>query len=181
MTRVEFERQYAAAVTRGKARLRAEPRARSTYYDSASRRVVVELRNGCVLMCPVDLLQGLRGAPDAALADVELMPRGLDLRWKKLDTQFTVAGLLRGVSGTRAWMAELGRAGGRVTSPAKRVAARANGRLGGARARAPRGPPNPKGGGKRPRHCSRCPGKMGDNNSQYLAGSRITWLPVKIQ
>lgn len=95
------------------------------------RRAMVELLNGCVLMCPVDLLQGLRGAPDAALADVELMPRGLDLHWKKLDVQFTIAGLLRGVFGTKAWLAELGRVGGRVASPAKRAAARANGRLGG--------------------------------------------------
>ena len=126
-----FERQYAAAVKRGQARLRAEPRAGSAYYDPATRRVVVELLNGCVLMCPVDLLQGLRGATNEELADLELMPGGLDLHWKKLDAQFTVAGLLRGVFGTKAWMSEMGRAGGKVTSAAKRAAARANGLLGG--------------------------------------------------
>jgi hypothetical protein len=120
-----FERQYAAAVNRGKARLRAEPRAGSAHYDPAARRVVVELLNGCILMCPVDLLQGLRGATNEEFTDLELMPRGFDLHWRKLDAQFTIAGLLRGVFGTKAWMREMGRAGGKATSAAKRAGARA--------------------------------------------------------
>ena len=39
--------------------------------------------------------------------------------------------LVAGAFGTRAWMSELGRAGGSMTSPAKRTAARIDGRLGG--------------------------------------------------
>jgi hypothetical protein len=123
----EFERQYAAAVQRGKERLKTEPRAARAQYDAASRRVVIELLDGCVLMVPVDLMQGLRGATDEELADFELMPRGFDLHWKALDAQFTVAGLLAGRFGTKSWMAKLARKGGRSTLGVKRGAARANG------------------------------------------------------
>jgi hypothetical protein len=127
----EFERQYAEAVKRGKERLKTEPRAKSATYDPKTRRVIIELLNGCVFIVPVDLMQGLRGASDEDLMDFSLMPRGFDLHWHKLDAQFTVFGLLQGIFGTRRWMAELGRTGGRVTSQAKRAAARVNGRLGG--------------------------------------------------
>ena len=47
------------------------------------------------------------------------------------DADFTVAGLVAGVFGTRAWMAELGRKGGSVTSEAKAAAVRENGKKGG--------------------------------------------------
>ncbi len=125
----EFERQYAEAVKRGKERMKTEPRAKSAAYDPKTRRVIIELMNGCVFIVPVDLMQGLRGASDEDLADFSLMPRGFDLHWHKLDAQFTVFGLLQGLFGTKRWMAELGRSGGKVTSEAKRAAARVNGRL----------------------------------------------------
>ncbi len=127
----EFERQYAEAVKRGKERLKTEPRAKSAAYDPQTRRVIIELLNGCVFIVPVDLMQGLRGASDEDLMDFSLMPRGFDLHWHKLDAQFTVFGLLQGLFGTKRWMAELGPIGGRITSKAKRAAARPNGRLGG--------------------------------------------------
>ena len=131
VSNAECERQYKAAVRRGEDRVKTEPRALSVIYEATPRRLVVELSNGAVLMVPVDLLQGLRGAADDDLAAVELMPRGFDLHWPALDAQLTVAGLLRGVFGSKAWMAELGRIGGSVISRAKRAAARANGKLGG--------------------------------------------------
>jgi len=92
---------------------------------------VIELVSGAVLMVPVDLLEGLRSASDRELSKLELMPRGLDVHWRRLDAQFTVAGLMKGILDTRTWMTELGRAGGKVRSKAKSAAARANGRLGG--------------------------------------------------
>jgi hypothetical protein len=60
-----------------------------------------------------------------------MMPRGAALHWENLDQDFSVAGLLAGIFGTKAWMAELGRQGGSITSEAKRAAARANGQKGG--------------------------------------------------
>ena len=112
----EFERQLAEANKRGQERLRTEPRAKRASYDPTTRRVLIELRNGCTLLVPVDLMQGLRGASDEDLADFSLMPRGFDLHWHKLDAQFTVVGLLNGLFGTKKWMAELSRTQTRIGS-----------------------------------------------------------------
>ncbi len=103
----ELEKMYAEAEKRGKERLRTEPRANRAAYDPQTRRMLIELRNGCTLFVPVDLLQGLRGASDEDLADFSLMPRGFDLHWHRLDAQFTVDGLLKGLFGTKKWMAAL--------------------------------------------------------------------------
>lgn len=126
MSDEEFERQYAEAKKRGEERMKTEPRAKSARYDPDAKRLVIELLNGCVFICPTDLLQELRGASAADLADFELMPRGFDLHWKRLDVQFTVAGLLYdlcGASGvepeSRVWPARA------VT---RREAARENGK-----------------------------------------------------
>jgi hypothetical protein len=116
---------------RGERRLQTEPRAESAYYDARHGRVVIELTNGCVFMFPAHLAQGLRNASARDLGEIEVMARGVALRWPKLDADFTVAGLVSGVFGTRTWMAELGRRGGSVTSEAKATAVRENGRKGG--------------------------------------------------
>jgi hypothetical protein len=126
-----FDAIFAAATERGKQRQRRDPRAVRVEYHAQSRRLMIELVNGCALLIPVELLQGLGGASDAALAEVKIMPRGLDLHWPQLDVQFTVAGLLGGTFGTKAWMAELGRVGGRAKTEAKQFAARINGAKGG--------------------------------------------------
>jgi len=131
MSDEEFERQFAQATKRGERRLETEPRAESAYYDTRHGRVVIELTNGCVFMFPAHLAQGLRNASVRELGDIEVMPYGLALRWPQLDADFTVAGLVAGVFGTRAWMAELGRKGGSVTSEAKASAVRENGKRGG--------------------------------------------------
>lgn len=103
----EWEALFEQATTRGKRRAVSEPRAVRVEYQAPSRRLLLELANGCVMLVPVDLLQGLRGAKAEALASVTLMPRGQDLHWQQLDAQFTVAGLLAGVFGTKTWIAEL--------------------------------------------------------------------------
>lgn len=131
MSDEEFERQFAQATKRGERRLQTEPRAKSAYYDAGHGRVVIELTNGCVFMFPAHLAQGLRNASARELREIEVMAHGVALRWPKLDADFTVAGLVSGIFGTRAWMAELGRRGGSVTSEAKATAVRENGRKGG--------------------------------------------------
>jgi hypothetical protein len=123
----QLEQMFKEADKRGKDRLTNEPHASHAAYDAHTRRLIIELHNGCVLMVPVDLMQGLRGASDAELEDFELMPRGFDLHWKALDAQFTVAGLLAGRLGTKAWIAELERTGWKTAPTAKRPATRANG------------------------------------------------------
>jgi hypothetical protein len=131
MSDKEFERQYTAAVKRGKEKLGRNPRAASVHYDAESGRVVIDLTNGCTFIVPTALLQDLAEAKASDLADVRILGPGTALDWPRLDAQFSVTGLVAGVFGTKAWMSELGRAGGSKTSAAKRTAARRNGRLGG--------------------------------------------------
>jgi hypothetical protein len=131
-SKAEMDKAIDRARARGRRLARGEPRAASARYDRRTRRMVVELTNGCSFVFPPRALQGLARASEAALADVEILGLGHALHWPRLDADFTVPGLLMGVFGTRAWMAsELARRAGRSRSPAKAAAARANGRKGG--------------------------------------------------
>ena len=106
----------------------AEPRAVSARYEAASRRVIIELSNGCTFAFPADLAQGLEGAPSPDLAVVEILGNGYGLHWPTLDVDLAIPDLMAGLLGTRSWMAR--KAGG-ATSKAKAGAARNNGRKGG--------------------------------------------------
>lgn len=108
-----------------------EQRAVDAYYDRDAERIVVELATGVTVLFPPELLQGLGGASPEDLAEMELSPYGTSLHWEGLDADFSVDGLISGVFGTRVWMADLGRRGGKATSEAKAAAARANGMKGG--------------------------------------------------
>ncbi|MBI3986784.1 MAG: DUF2442 domain-containing protein [Lentisphaerae bacterium] len=110
---------------------RREPRAVHAHYDKRAKSIVVELATGVIVHLPSWLLQGLEDASPQELAAITLSPQGTALHWEKLDADFSVAGLLAGVFGTQAWMAEVGRKGGRAKSAAKAAAARANGQKGG--------------------------------------------------
>jgi hypothetical protein len=131
----EFDRQYKAAVERGRLAAETEPRAIAALYDRKSGRLVIDLSNGATLMLPVSLLQGFEGARPADIAAVEIVPNGSALHWEKLNADFGVPGLVAGVFGNKAWMDELrkewGRKGGKTKSEAKAAAARANGARGG--------------------------------------------------
>lgn len=127
----EFDRQYAEATKRGKAAMSKGAHAIIARYDKATRRVVIDLASGVTLLIPVRLIQGLRKASAKELAEIDILGAGSGLYWPKLEVDIGVAGLLEGVFGTKAWMAELGRIGGKASSEAKRAAARVNGKLGG--------------------------------------------------
>ncbi|HKP75713.1 MAG TPA: DUF2442 domain-containing protein [Longimicrobiaceae bacterium] len=127
----EILAQVAGAMERGRIAADTEPRAQSAYYDEASGRIAIELTNGCLFAFPSDKGQGLRGATREQLAAVEVLPGGSGLHWEELDADLSVPGLVAGVFGSQAWMRELGRAGGRMQTPAKAQAARENGRKGG--------------------------------------------------
>lgn len=127
----EFDKQFQTATRRGDERLSKEPRASAARYDAESERIIVELTNGCVFMFPARLVQGLADASPEELAEIEVAPYGFALHWKRLNADATVPGLMAGIFGTKAWMAEIGRRGGAVTSEAKRAAVRENGKKGG--------------------------------------------------
>jgi len=127
----EFERQFAAANQRGKAELSKGIYATAARYDKAAKRIIVELANGATLMLPAQLIQGLQDATAKELSEIEILGVGSGLYWPQLEADISVAGLLQGIFGSQAWMTELGRAGGKVTSEKKQAAAQANGKLGG--------------------------------------------------
>jgi hypothetical protein len=131
MNSAEFERQFATATRRGAELLQREPLATAVRYDRRTRKVVIELNNGCTLLVPPELAQGLRGASPLQLSQAIILGPGTAISWPDLDVQYSMASLLAGILGTRAWMAELGRTGGRVKSAAKSRAARRNGAKGG--------------------------------------------------
>ncbi|TAM74283.1 DUF2442 domain-containing protein [bacterium] len=109
----------------------AEPRAVRARFDPKSNRLLLDLRNGVTVAVPRTLLQGLADADPALVSQVEVTPSGQALHWEGLDTDFSVPALLLGIFGTRSWMAQLGREGGRVSSAAKAAAAKRNGLKGG--------------------------------------------------
>ncbi|MGI4878003.1 MAG: DUF2442 domain-containing protein [Janthinobacterium lividum] len=97
----------AAATESGVEMMRTTPRARAAHYDPAADRIVIDLTSGATYSFAPGLVQGLRGASAADLAEVEVLGRGFGLHWELLDVDYTVAGLLRGVFGTRTWMDRL--------------------------------------------------------------------------
>lgn len=127
----ELEREIARARRAAAEAAANEPRATSVRYEPERHEVVIEFADGARLAVPANNLQGLESARPEELAQVEVTPSGSGLHWEALDVDMSVPGLVAGVFGTKAWMAELGRKGGRITSEAKASAARTNGLKGG--------------------------------------------------
>ncbi len=123
----QFDRARAA----GKTLAETEPRAVKAWYATDSERVFIELTNGVMMGFPYQLLQGLANGTPEQLAEVEVMPTGSALHWESLDADLGVAQLVSGLFGTKAWMTELGRHGGKSKSEAKAQASRDNGKRGG--------------------------------------------------
>jgi hypothetical protein len=91
----------------------------------------IELTNGAAITLPVKLIPSLKRARAKDLRAVEILGRGSGLHWESLDLDLSVSALVSSVFPGTAWLAELGRVGGRRTSAAKTAAARRNGRRGG--------------------------------------------------
>jgi hypothetical protein len=120
---------FSKANERGRKVLARGPLAISVKYEN--RRIHVELNNGCAFIFPAAHAQELVGAKPAQLRVIEITSAGLGLYWPKLDADLYVPTLVKGVLGTKDWMAKIGASGGSATTPAKAVASRANGKLGG--------------------------------------------------
>jgi len=105
----EFERQYSRATRRGEERLQFQPHAVAVRYDGRSHKVVIDLSNGCSLLVPRDVAQGLAAASERNLANVTILGPGTTIAWPKLDIHFSVSELLLGSFGTTEWMKKLGR------------------------------------------------------------------------
>ncbi len=119
----EFERQFIEATRRGDKFLAEAPKANSVKYDGKTKHLVLDLDNGATLIVPTENVQGLRGASDADLAEVELLLEKTTLHWEKLDVDFYVSSFMRGVFGTPKWMAELTSKSKKIgTNPQRKVA-----------------------------------------------------------
>lgn len=126
------ESEIKQAEARMRARLSAMPSAVGVRYDRRVSRIVVSLNTGLEVAFPPHLAQGLEHAKPDDLIDIEITPSGLGLHFPKVDADLYLPALLEGVFGSRQWMArQLGRSGGAAKTPAKALAARENGKLGG--------------------------------------------------
>ena len=122
---------FARATRAGRRAASIEPRAAVAAYRPQERALRIELTNGATITLPVKLIPSLKGARSRDLRAVEVLGRGSGLHWERLDLDLSVPGLVSSVFPGTAWLAELGRVGGRRTSAAKTLAARTNGRKGG--------------------------------------------------
>jgi Protein of unknown function (DUF2442) len=127
----ELQEQINQARRSGEVLEKTEPRAVKAWYELASAKIFIELQNGVVMGFPPHLLQGLESATSEQLAEVEVTPSGYGLHWESQDLDLAVPQLVAGIFGTKAWMAELGRQGGKAKSSAKAKSSRENGKRGG--------------------------------------------------
>lgn len=127
----EFKKRYGKAVEAAKFSDRFEPRATKAFYDSKLKRFVVELPNGAAFIFPPSMTEGLADASVRDLKDVTITPSGEGLRWERLDVDLSLTSLLMGIFGSKSWMSELGRQGGKAKTAAKVRASRENGLKGG--------------------------------------------------
>ncbi|HVL56446.1 MAG TPA: DUF2442 domain-containing protein [Burkholderiaceae bacterium] len=121
--------EFRKANARGRRVLQRSPKAIAAKYSRG--RVLVELDTDWAFSFPVAQAQGLANAPATKLRDIRISPTGLGLHWPQLDADLYVPALVRGLSGTRQWMSQIGRIGGARRSEAKAAAARRNGAKGG--------------------------------------------------
>jgi hypothetical protein len=80
-----------------------EPRGRAVLYDRATRHYTVELAAGATLAFAAAQLSELADATDDQLADVRLSPSGLGLRWRALDVDINLTGLVMDLVAGEGW------------------------------------------------------------------------------
>lgn len=117
-----------------KARANAEnsqPKAIKVFYEPDSKMIKIIFSNNSAFAFPSNIGQGLAGASDEDLAQVEITPSGEGLYWENLDVDLSIPGLISGLYGTKQWMRWLAKRGGSSKSQAKVEASRNNGKKGG--------------------------------------------------
>jgi hypothetical protein len=102
LTDAEFD----AANERGKFARANKPRALKARYDRGLGMMVVDFTNGCTFSFPPRLAQGLETATDDQITRVEILGQGYGLHWEELDVDLSVSGLIAGIFGTKAYMAD---------------------------------------------------------------------------
>lgn len=104
LTDEQYQAEYEAATARGEELYRTTPHAVGARYDADRRRIVVDLSNGMELTFSARDAQGLEDATPEQLAEVQIDGVGFGLHWPTIDADLYVPSLLKGVTGTKAWM-----------------------------------------------------------------------------
>jgi Protein of unknown function (DUF2442) len=126
------EEQFIAANKRGQRRLATTPVALKATYDEARDRVIITFKSNLELSFDPRITQGLSQANAVELSEIEISPSGLGVHFPKLDADVYVPSLLKGITGSKVWMASLmGKEGGKVRSTTKTTSSRLNGTKGG--------------------------------------------------
>jgi hypothetical protein len=108
------------------------PRAVSARYDAKTRRIVIHLSSKLIVSFSPSDVEGLERARPAQLNEIEISPSGFGIHFPAVDADLYVPGLLEGFLGSKTWIASrLGQLGGQSRSKSKKIASRANGKLGG--------------------------------------------------
>lgn len=131
LTDADIAAQIPAARQRAQRLAQSVPHAQDARFERTHRALRVLLTNGAAFTVPVALISGLRAASDADLAQVEVGPAGVGLRWNRLDADLSVAHLAALAFGSSVLLRAAGSAGGSARTRAKAKAARANGLKGG--------------------------------------------------
>ncbi|MDE0035808.1 MAG: DUF2442 domain-containing protein [Deltaproteobacteria bacterium] len=107
VTEAEFEQAKGRALTE-----RATGHVRAAWYNRRRGRVIVHLSTGVEVAFPATLAEGLANASPEELAEIEISPSGRGLHWPRPGADLYIPALLRGVYGSRRWMAShMGAAG----------------------------------------------------------------------
>ena len=96
--------KFEAAKARGKVRMRGS-RAESAHYDAGRNRVIVKLTTGVEIAFAPRAVEGLQDASPDDLKSIEVEAFGLGIHFPTLDVDLYVPALLKGVLGSKKWMA----------------------------------------------------------------------------
>ena len=127
----EILAQIPAARARSAREWKRGKRATSAIYDRRTGRILMELSNGNLFGFPISSSPDMARATAKQLSQVEVSPGGGTLHWEELDADLSVPGLLLSSLGRTEKLSEFARIAGKVKSPAKAAASRANGAKGG--------------------------------------------------
>mgnify|MGYP001068247792 FL=1 len=93
-----------AAIERGHIAQGNKFRADAVRYDKQNSCIIVDLVNGPTFAFTPRVVPGLKSATDEELAAVEILGAGYGLCWDNLNVDLSIAGLLAGVFGTKAYV-----------------------------------------------------------------------------
>ena len=127
----EDRERYTRARESGEREARDPSAVTAARYERGRDAIALEFASGAIMRIPRGLISELDGAAAVNLESVTVSPAGDALSWRALDVDLYVPGLVERAFGTRVFAASYGRRGGKRTSRAKRIAAKANGAKGG--------------------------------------------------